>query len=145
MKAPLSKIGHLARAIHSGRSKLRFMLGLSAYFDESGHSKDEKCRFVGMGGLLAPASAWEEFDPKWQAILDEHCEGKPFHATDFAFQSEPFKGWKEEKRRKFFDSLVRTIKESGARPFGAVVSLNLGYHLKTGHTLSVQNRPSGLA
>jgi hypothetical protein len=100
------------------------MLGLTAYFDESGHSEDEKCRFVGMGGLCAPASAWFEFDGKWQAILDEYCEGKPFHATDFANQQEPFKEWEEEKRRKFFGGLVRTIKESGARPFGVVVSLD---------------------
>jgi hypothetical protein len=27
----------------------------------------------------------------------------------------------------------------------ASASLSLGYHLKTGHTLSVQNRPTGLA
>ena len=124
MNTPPSRIGHLARAIHSGRSKLRFMLRLSAYFDESGHSEDEKCRFVGMGGLWAPSSAWEDFDGKWQAILDKHCEGKPFHATDFAYQSEPFKGWEEEKRQEFFGGLVRTIKESEARPFGAVVSLD---------------------
>src|ERR1700722_9033632 len=102
----------LARAIHPARSKLEFMLGLSAYFDESGHSEDGKCRFVGMGGLCAPTAAWSEFDGKWQAVLDEHCEGKPFHATDFANQQEPFKGWKEEKRREFFGGLVRAIKES---------------------------------
>jgi hypothetical protein len=114
----------LARAIHPSRSILKFMLGLSAYFDESGHSEDENCRFVGMGGLCAPSAAWSEFDDKWQAILDEHCEGEPFHATDFANQQEPFKGWKEEKRRRFLGGLVRTIKESEARPFGAVVSLD---------------------
>ena len=27
----------------------------------------------------------------------------------------------------------------------ATISPRLGYHLKTGHTLSVQNRPTGLA
>jgi hypothetical protein len=100
------------------------MLGLTAYFDESGHSEDERCRFVGMGGLCAPTSAWSEFDGKWQAILDEHCEGKPFHATDFANQQKPFNGWKEEKRQKFLGGLIAAIKESGARPFGAVVSLD---------------------
>lgn len=117
-------IGLLDRVIHPSRSKYKFMLGITAYFDESGHSEDEKCRFVGMGGLCAPSSSWEGFDGKWQSILDEYCEGKPFHATDFANQTGPFKGWEEEKRRKFFGSLVRTIKDSGARPFGAVVSLD---------------------
>lgn len=119
-----SRIGHLAWAIHPIRSKLKFMLGLSAYFDESGHSDDPRCRFVGMGGLIAPASAWEEFDGKWAAILEEHCSGKPFHATDFAARVPPFDGWGNEKRKQFFGALIRTIKESGARPFGAVVSLD---------------------
>jgi hypothetical protein len=117
-------IVHLARSIHPSRSKFKFMLGLTAYFDESGHSKDADCQFVGMGGLCAPADAWTEFDGKWQGILDEHCQGKPFHATDFAYGKEPFSGWKEEKRRRFYGGLVRTIQESGARPFGAVVSLD---------------------
>jgi hypothetical protein len=80
--------------------------------------------FHGHGWPCAPAAAWIEFDGRWQAILDEYCEGKPFHATDFANQSELFKGWEEEKRRKFFGGLVRTIKESGARPFGVVVYLD---------------------
>jgi hypothetical protein len=114
----------LARSVHLSRSKRKFMLGLSAYFDESGHSEDAKCRFVGMGGLCAPAVAWTEFDSKWQAILDKYCEGEPFHATDFANQQKPFDGWKEEKRRQFLGGLIRTIKETGARPFGAVVSLD---------------------
>ena len=100
------------------------MLGLSAYFDESGHSEDEKCRFVGMGGLCAPAAAWEEFDGKWQAILDEHCEGHPFHMNKFANQMPPYDGWDKTKRDMVLGSLVRTIKQSGARPFGAVVSLD---------------------
>jgi hypothetical protein len=99
------------------------MLGLSAYFDESGHSKDPHCRFVGIGGLIAPESAWTDFEPKWQAVLDRHCEGKPFHATDFANQAEPFDGWEEGDRREFFGGLVKAIKDTAARPFGAVVSL----------------------
>lgn len=117
------RIAHLARAIHSGRSKYRFMLGLSAYFDESGHSEDGRCRFVGMGGLCAPSSAWEDFHVKWQSILDEYCAGKPFHAKNFAHHAEPFNGWDEKKRRKFFGSLVNAIRESGARPVASAVSL----------------------
>src|SRR5271170_6582572 len=95
------KVSHLARAIHSPQSKHKFMLGLSAYFDESGDAEDPKCHFVGMAGLVAPSKAWEDFDGKWQAILDEHCGGKPFHAKDFAYQSEPFNGWAKGKREKF--------------------------------------------
>lgn len=100
------------------------MFGLAAYFDESGHSNDPMCRFVGMGGLCAPAVAWEEFSEKWQAILDEQCEGVPFHMKEFAFGAEHFKGWKKPQRDKLLGDLVRVIKETNARPFGAVVSLD---------------------
>jgi hypothetical protein len=114
----------LAWAVHSRRSKLKLMLGLSAYFDESGHSEDPRCRFVGMGGLVAPEAAWTEFEPKWQAALDEHCGGHPFHMNDFAPGYGIYAGWKKEQRDKLLGSLVRAVRESGAKPFGAVVSLD---------------------
>lgn len=100
------------------------MLELTSYFDESGHSADPKCRFVGIGGLCAPLAAWEEFDKKWQAILDEQCDGVPFHMNEFSFGAEHFKGWKKPRKDKLLSSLVRIVKESTARPFGAVVSLD---------------------
>jgi len=100
------------------------MLGLTAYFDESGHADHPKCRFVGMGGLCAPSAAWENFDVKWQAILDEKCDGRPFHMNKFSFQEDQFVGWEKERREKLLGALVTTIKESGARPLGAVVSLD---------------------
>ncbi|MGA7157288.1 MAG: DUF3800 domain-containing protein [Acidobacteriaceae bacterium] len=100
------------------------MLGLSAYFDESGHSEDEKCRFVGMGGLCAPSLAWGEFDRKWQSILNEHCDSNPFHMNKFANQAPPYDGWSKSKREQVFALLVGAIKGSGALPFGAVVSLD---------------------
>jgi hypothetical protein len=31
----------------------------TAYVDETGHSKDKGQRFVGIAGLIAPATAWE--------------------------------------------------------------------------------------
>jgi hypothetical protein len=120
----VSKIAHLARAIHPARSKLKFMLGLAAYFDESGHSEDPACRFVGIGGMCAPAAAWDEFEGKWQAVLDDQCGSVPFHMNKFAAQEEPFNGWDETRRKKLLGSLVKVIKETGAQVFGSVVSLD---------------------
>jgi hypothetical protein len=100
------------------------MLGLSAYFDESGHSEDPHCRFVGMGGLIAPESAWTEFEQKWQAVLDDQCEGHWFHMKDFASGYGIYAGWGKERKERLLGSLVKTVRESGARPFGAVVSLD---------------------
>jgi hypothetical protein len=39
------------------------MLMLNAYLDETGHSRDEAQKFVGMAGLVAPVMNWEFFDP----------------------------------------------------------------------------------
>ncbi|HSY01391.1 MAG TPA: hypothetical protein VK819_04530 [Acidobacteriaceae bacterium] len=100
------------------------MLGLSAYFDESGHSEDARCRFVGMGGLIAPESAWTEFEKKWQAVLDEQCEGHWFHMKDYAPGYGIYEGWGKKRREKLFGALVKAVRESGAKPFGAVVSLD---------------------
>jgi hypothetical protein len=100
------------------------MLGLTAYFDESGHADDPRCRFVGVGGLCAPLATWEAFDEKWQEILNEQCGGHPFHMKAFSFGEGHFKGWDKPRREKLFGALVKTIKESKARPFGAVVSLD---------------------
>jgi hypothetical protein len=103
---------------------MKFMVGLTAYFDESGHSDDSKCRFVGMGGLCAPLEAWEKFDEKWQSILDAQCGGEPFHMNKFSAHEDPYKGWGKERREALLGALVQAIKESGAKPFGAVVSLD---------------------
>jgi hypothetical protein len=123
-KAHRLSIGHLGRALHPSRSKLKLMLGLTAYFDESGHADDPRCRFVGIGGLCAPLAAWEEFDEKWQGILDDQCGGQPFHMKEFSFGEGQFKEWSKPEREKLLGALVKTIKESKARPFGAVVSLD---------------------
>ena len=100
------------------------MLELTAYFDESGHSDDPKCRFVGIGGLCAPLDNWVSFDQKWQAILDEKCDGVPFHMNKFARGEEPFNDWRKARKDDLLGALVRTIKSAEAKPFGAVVSLD---------------------
>jgi hypothetical protein len=77
-----------------------------------------------MGGLIAPESVWAEFEQKWQAILDEQCEGHWFHMKDFAPGSGIYAGWGKDRKEKLFGALVRTVRESGAKPLGAVVSLD---------------------
>lgn len=32
---------------------------LTAYFDESGHSKDPRSHFCGIGGLIADSASWD--------------------------------------------------------------------------------------
>lgn len=49
------------------------MLKLVGYMNETGHSKDERQRFVGMDGLVAPAENWEVFERKWKQTLVIFC------------------------------------------------------------------------
>jgi hypothetical protein len=102
------------------------MLMLTAYADESGHSVDPKCRFVGLGGLVAASEEWDKFEVEWQGVLDEFIDGKPFHMRDFTYRHEKslYVGWDESKRRDFLGRLVGAIISSGARPSGCVVYLD---------------------
>lgn len=39
--------------------------------DETGHSKDERQKFVGVAGLMAPAESWAVFERKWKQALND--------------------------------------------------------------------------
>lgn len=98
---------------------------LTAYMDESGHSKDPRSHFVGMGGLVAECCAWEKLDAAWKATLADFGIDGAFHMKDFAHRTGEFKkGWNEPRRQKLFGRLVGAIVESQAVPVGCVVSLD---------------------
>ena len=98
---------------------------LKAFMDESGHSKDPVCCFVGMGGIVADETAWIVFDSAWKTTLDEFIGGQPFHMKDFVVFPPRglYEGWDEQKRREFLGRLVRAIVDSGCRFVGCIVSL----------------------
>jgi len=116
----------VAFATHSARSKHKFMLFLTAYVDESGHSVDPRARFVGLGGLVAPVSRWEKFTDQWGAALDEFIGGQEFHMKEFILIPGigPYVGWDENRRQKFMGRLIAAIIESEAAPVAAIVSLD---------------------
>lgn len=97
---------------------------LTAYFDESGHSKDPKLRFCGMGGLIADSSAWETLSDIWRAALKDAGVTGPFHMRHYAHRRGEFKGWTEERRQALFGRLVDAIVTIDAVPTGCVVSLD---------------------
>src|SRR5687768_4606103 len=100
------------------------MLMLTAYIDETGHYRDEKQKFVGMAGLIAPAENWKEFKGKWKAALDLPYINLPyFHMTDFAARKKVYKDWSDEKRTKVYDKLLRVIEITHPLPLGAIISL----------------------
>lgn len=97
---------------------------LVAYMDESGHSKDPKSRFVGMGGLIAESGAWEQLEAAWKESLSEAGLKKAFHMKEFAHRQGEFEGWNEPQRQKLFGQLVKAIVDARVEPTGCVVSLD---------------------
>lgn len=97
---------------------------LTAYFDESGHSKDPKSQFCGMGGFTADSTAWERLSEVWRAALAEAGVSGAFHMRHFAHRRGEFKGWTEEQRQSLFGKLVDVIAEIDAVPTGCVISLD---------------------
>ena len=109
------------------------MLRLTAYLDESGHSKNPETRFVGMAGFVAPLEKWEAFVVSWRKTLDAFSLKDAFHMKDFAHSTGQFAvGWKAEKQKRedLFGKLIDTIKATGGTPVGAIVSLE-GYESLT--------------
>ena len=98
---------------------------LKAYLDESGHSSDPRCHFVGMGALVATSEKWEEFTVAWKAALDEFIGGAPFHMKDYICIPPigPYVGWDELKRQAFLKRLIDAIVISNAQFIGCVVSM----------------------
>lgn len=99
---------------------------LAAYVDESGHSKDPKCRFVGLAGFVANAAQWDLFQGQWRAALDEFNDGEEFHAKEFYRRSEQSKyaGWSQEKKDDFIARLTGSLVAAEAKAVGCVVSLD---------------------
>lgn len=108
------------------------MVTLRAYFDESGHSKDQNWAGVlAIGGAIAPLVKWESFEEDWKGVLDRF--GVPwFHATDYAHSRKEFEGWErdESRRRDFMKGLLSTLRSHGVAPIGAVIPL-ISHKLKS--------------
>ncbi len=96
---------------------------LTGYMDETGHSKDERQRFVGVAGLVAQAERWEVFERKWKETLNVF-KLPYFHMKDFACRRKYYEGWSEPKRQKLFGKLMRIIATTHPFPVGAIVSLD---------------------
>lgn len=110
------------------------MLKLTAYMDETGHSSDQRQKYVGMAGLIAPESNWEEFERKWNAALKlTYINLEYFHMTDFAARQKAYKGWSEPKRRAVLGKIWRVIETSLAMPFGVIVPMELYRKLSDEH------------
>lgn len=97
----------------------------SAYMDETGHSRDERQKFVGIAGLIAPVASWETFERKWKATLKAY-KLPYFHMKEFAHWEKTFRDWKdkEAKRKKLLGKLILHIETTHPLPFGAIMPMD---------------------
>jgi Protein of unknown function (DUF3800) len=96
------------------------MLMLTAYMDETGHSRDEKQHFNGMAGLMAPAEYWEVFEDKWYKLLTKFR--LPYiHMKEMRTL---LAGWSESKIKKLSEAVWKVIKETRAMPIGSIIPMD---------------------
>jgi hypothetical protein len=102
------------------------MMMLTAYLDESGHSQDQKVRFMGMAGLIATSEYWQHYEREWQRVLKDF-QIPYFHMKEYAHSVGVFAGWKadEPKRRALYGELMNVMSETNALPFGSLVPMEL--------------------
>jgi hypothetical protein len=97
------------------------LAAFTAYFDASGSEIGQPV--LAVGGFLASAEAWLDFDREWLARLK--TDGLDyFHTSEFNASRGQFKnGWKgdESRRRNLIADLVKIIVGNVGRKFGSVV------------------------
>lgn len=97
---------------------------LTAYFDETGHSRDPQVNFAGMAGLVASVDKWRAFESDWAVLLKEN-NIPSLHMKEFAHYKGPFEGWDEVRRQRFLKQVVDIILATEGMPIGAVVDLRV--------------------
>jgi hypothetical protein len=93
-----------------------------SYFDGSG-SPDDTVAVV-VGGFVAPAEQWAEFERNWNECLrDFGVSG--LHMRDFAHSRGEFSAWKgdEERRRRFLARLISIIQTRVRHSFASAVRM----------------------
>lgn len=95
-----SEIRHLASAIFPFSDKIKYMLMLNAYFDETGKENDPGSKIVGIGGCVAPFTHWERFEPEWTGVLGKYGVGY-MHMKEFSHSVKGFdNGWKGDRPKR---------------------------------------------
>lgn len=99
---------------------------LTAYWDESGSSKDPACAYVGMAGLVARKEDWQRFQFRWAATLQAH-KLPYFHAAKMEHGLKPFrpkKDWPVRRKEELLHELLAAIRAANPRMLGAALDLS---------------------
>src|ERR1041385_6508700 len=102
-KDGVPELEHLLWVTHGPYGRLRFLLMLTAYLDESHDSHCED--FLVVAGFLAPAEAWNRLWKQWDAALVD--EGiTEFHAKDCEHGHGEFEKMPRERRTEIYRRFI---------------------------------------
>jgi hypothetical protein len=96
------------------------MVMLTTYLDETGHSRNEHQKFVGIAGLMAKAEGWRRFEIQWKKTL------KKFNVPYIHMRERAtlFKGWPKSKLDTLSAILWEIIREAKAIPLGSIIPMD---------------------
>lgn len=81
---------------------------LKVYCDGSGKSKEVKCRFLTLAGIMASDDYWREFESKWETVLEKYSV--PYsHMRKLLRGEEPFHGWRDRTKQLFVGDLLNVL------------------------------------
>ena len=109
---------------------------LTAYADESGHSKHPNCNFVALAGFVGSKSEWDSFGRDWKSATDKYIAGSELHMKNFG-RGKLYAGWSETERENFMNLLVAAIVDSGVHGVACAVSLSAFSELSAKHQAAV--------
>jgi hypothetical protein len=96
------------------------MLMLTAYMDETGHSKDERQKFNGMAGLMTKEESWLIYEREWGKIL-KHFKIPYIHMKE---ARKMFAGWPEPKVKDLSRCVWEIIVGIEALPIGSIIPMD---------------------
>lgn len=112
-------IPHLCGMPSHVREK-RLIMGLSAFFDESG--TDPKGPAFVMGGFVSSVVEWEKASDAWHTSLHESPAVNSFHHSEAQSLTGEFKGWKREDADAKVLALAKTIARFDLQGFITTIS-----------------------
>jgi len=129
----------------------RLLVFLEAYADETGTHDDTGrqpgSEVAGVCGYIAWADDWQKFCGEWQQVLASHGVRR-FHFAEFADVTNgprkpdwPYRGWSNEKRDSFLNTLAIIAGKRIQRGIAALVSVRDYERIMPPHLKATYPRP----
>jgi len=114
-----SPVRHLAAAAFPRDCKNKYMLMLTAYMDETGHSQDQNSKFNGMAGLMTKEENWIVYEREWSKIL-KHFKIPYVHMSE----KKLFAAMSDAQKKDLSRCVWEIIKGIEALPIGSIIPMD---------------------